>query len=377
MPKRDYYEVLGVDRNAAKDDIKRAYRRIAVANHPDRNPNDHEAEKRFKEATEAYEILADAKRRQAYDRYGFAGVEGMGGAGAHDSSIFRGFEDIFGGDLGGFSGIFESLFGGGRQQQSQRRGYRGADLRYELIIPLEAAVYGTQEEVMYDRRARCPACKGDGREPGTGKTVCNTCGGRGQVRRSSGFFSIAQTCPECGGSGEVVEHPCRQCGGNGLLQKRQRIKVKIQAGTESGRTLRISGQGHAGTNGGPDGDLYVVIGIRPHRFFERHGNDLYCRVSISMTQAALGAEITISTLDARRIKIKVPAGTQNGRLLRIGGEGVPYRSSRKGDLHVELLIAVPGRLSAQMRSLLRQIAALEDRNDSPELLPLGKERTSW
>ena len=373
MAKRDYYEVLSVDRGAAKDDIKRAYRKIAVANHPDRNPGDKAAEERFKEATEAYEVLADEKRRQAYDQFGFAGVEGMGGgpgAGGF-TSAFRDFEDLF----GDFGGIFDSVFGGsgGRRRGGGRESVqRGSDLRYDLEIEFKEAAFGTKKEVSYPKEISCDRCKGAGSEPGSGKKTCPTCGGAGQVRRSSGFFSIASACPTCGGEGTIVEKPCSKCGGTGLLKKNQKINVTIPAGVEDGRRIRIPEQGDGGPRGGPPGDLYVVIRIRSHEFFERDGFDIYCVIPVSFAQAALGAELLVPTLDGKQVKVKIPAGTQNNKILRLRNEGISHASSgRRGDMYLRILVTIPRKLSPRAKTLLKELAEVEGENTSPKPVPLA------
>ncbi len=373
MAKRDYYEVLGIPRNATKDDIKKAYRKLAIQFHPDRNAGDRNAEERFKEATEAYEVLSDEKKRQAYDQFGFAGVEGMGGESAHDfSSVFRDFEDIFG-DMGGF---FNSFFGGGTS--SRRRGgqssryQRGADLRYNLEISFKDAVFGTRTEISYSKRVQCSSCNGTGAENRSGKKICPTCGGTGQVRRSSGFFSIASTCATCGGEGYIIEHPCKACGGTGTVKRNQRIKVTIPAGIENGKRISIPGQGDAGPNGGPPGDLYVFVTIKPHPYFEREGNDIYCVIPISVSQAALGAEIMVETLDGRRIKLKIPAGTQNGKILRLKNEGIPFlhNQNRKGDMYIKIAVQVPTKLSGKAKKVFQELSELIEEDESPTPIPL-------
>lgn len=377
MAKRDYYEVLGVQKGASKDDIKRAYRKLAVQYHPDRNPGDKNAEEKFKEATEAYEVLADDKKRQAYDQFGFAGVEGMGGAGGpHDfSGVFRDFEDIF----GDFSGIFDSFFGGGgrREQRGRSSVPRGADLRYDLEIPFTDAVFGTKVDISYTRNTSCPVCSGSGAEAGSGRKTCPTCGGAGQVRRSSGFFSIASTCPSCNGDGYVIEHPCRSCGGSGLAKKNQKLKVTIPAGIESGKRINIHGQGDTGPNGGEPGDLYVFIHVKAHEYFERSGSDVYCVIPITVTQAALGSEIRVPTLDDKRVKVKIPAGTQNGKVLRLRNEGVPYLQSptRRGDMYIKIQVKIPEKLSGRAKTLLKELAEVEGENESPQPVPLAEMRT--
>jgi len=371
LAKRDYYDVLGVAKGASKDEIKKAYRRQAVQYHPDRNPGDKQAEEKFKEATEAYEVLADEKKRQAYDQFGFAGLEGMG-FGAHDfSSVFRDFEDIF--DGFNFTGFFDSFFGGGGRSRSRRgssrsSARRGADLRYDLEISFVEAVFGEKKEIAFTCNESCEECRGTGADKGSGKKICPSCGGTGQVRRSSGFFSIATTCPSCSGEGETIEKPCSACGGSGLVSRRRTIKVTIPPGIEGGKRISIPGQGDGGLNGGPPGDLYVYIRVLTHEYFERDGNDLYCVIPISVSQAALGAEILVSTLeDSRKVKLKIPAGTQNGKMLRLKSEGVPYlhSSDRKGDLYIKILVEIPTKISSKARSLLQELGSATGEQSSP------------
>ena len=373
MAKRDYYEVLGLQKGATKDEIKKAYRRVAVDNHPDRNPGNAEAEERFKEATEAYEVLADEQKRQAYDQFGFAGVDGMSGGsggGFHDfSSVFRDFEDIFG-DFG----IFDSFFGGGRGRGGRRGANRGSDLRFDLEISFSDAVFGTKTEIVYPRHAACEHCSGSGSESGGGKKTCPTCGGAGQVRRSSGFFSVASVCPTCSGQGFVIENPCRVCSGSGVVEKRQKVKVSIPPGIDTGKRISIPGQGDAGPSGGTPGDLYVVVKVRPHEFYERHGNDIYCVIPIGFATAALGGEITVPTLDDKRVKVKIPSGTQNDRVLRLKSEGVPYLqdSARRGDMYLKIRVTVPNKLSGKAKALLRELAEVEGEDHSPQPVPLSQ-----
>jgi len=370
VAKRDYYEVLGLQKGATKDDIKKAYRKMAIQFHPDKNPGNKEAEEKFKEATEAYEILSDDQKRSAYDQFGFAGVEGMGGGQQGYSSAFRDFEDIF----GDFSGIFDSFFGGGRRSSQSSGGVRqGANLRYDIEIPFEDAVFGTKVEIQYSHNETCAACHGTGAQGGSGKKVCPTCAGSGQVRRSQGFFSIASPCPTCGGEGFIIEHPCRECGGTGTQKKRQKIMVTIPAGIEDGKRVVIPHQGDAGPNGGPNGDLYVFIRVKPHDFFERDGLDLYCAVPISITQAALGAELFVATLDGKKIKVKIPAGVQNGKMLRIREEGIPS-GARRGDLYIKLIIQIPTKLSKRGKELLEELSKTEGEIDTPKPIPLSELR---
>ncbi len=377
MAKRDYYEVLGVAKDSTKDDIKKAYRRLAILNHPDKNPGDKPAEERFKEATEAYEVLGDDQKRKAYDQFGFAGVEGMGGAGSPQdfSSVFKDFEDIFGGfSSGGFSNIFDTLFGGGGGDGRSRgeRASRGANLRYDLELTFEQAVFGASVEIAYTKNDSCKTCKGSGSADGAGKRVCPTCQGSGQVRRSSGFFSIAQTCPSCRGEGSVIEKPCRDCAGSGLAKKKQKIKVTIPAGVEDGKRVSIPGQGDTGPNGGSPGDLYVFMHVRGHEYFERDGADLYCAIPISLTMAALGGEVGFATIEGKTIKVSVPAGTQNGKMLRVREEGVPVAGGRRGDLYLKILVQVPQKLTKRGRELLEQLRESEGEDPQPQPVKLSE-----
>jgi len=372
LAKRDYYEVLGVPKAAPKEEIKRAYRRLAVQYHPDRNPGNKDAEEKFKEATEAYEVLADDKKRQAYDQFGFSGLEGMGAPSSHDfSSIFQGFEDLF----GDFSGFFDSFFGGGRRRSGARNSSRrGSDLRYDLEIPFAQAVFGAKVDISFNHNETCAACGGTGSDRGSGKKLCPACGGSGQVRRSSGFFSIATTCPSCGGEGELNEHPCQVCGGRGLAKKSRKLKVTIPPGIEDGKRINLSGQGDGGTGGGPPGDLYIYIHVLPHEYFERDGNDIYCVIPISITQAALGGEILVSTLeDNKKAKLKIPPGTQNGKILRLKSEGVPYLNdpNRRGDLYLKILVQVPTKISGRARALLQELAEVNGENANPTPIKLS------
>lgn len=373
MAKRDLYEVLGVQKSSTRDEIRKAYRQLAIKFHPDRNPGSKDAEEKFKEATEAYEILADDRKRQTYDQYGFAGLNGMGQPTAQDfSTIFQGFEDIF----GDVSGIFDSFFGGGTRRRGSSRAYgqRGSDLRYDMEITFLEAAFGVKKEVTYARAERCDVCKGTGSDRGSGRKLCPTCGGSGQVRRSSGFFSIASTCPSCGGEGEIIEKPCQECRGAGTVRRSRTITITIPAGIEDAKRLSLSGQGDAGTNGGQDGDLYVFLRVQPHESFERDGKDLYCAIPISITQASLGAEITVPALDGKSVRLSVPAGTQNGRVLRLKGEGIPelHSPNRRGDLYVKVVVRVPTKLSAKARELLKELASSNGEDASPKPIPLSE-----
>ena len=367
MAKRDYYEVLGVEKNSSKDDIKKAYRKLAIQYHPDKNPGNKAAEEKFKEATEAYEVLSDDQKREAYNQFGFAGVEGMGGPTPHDfSQAFRGFEDIF----GDFSSIFDMFTGGGGRRGSGGGPRQGANLRYDIEISFKDAVFGTKVEIQYSRNEACGECRGTGAAGGAGRKVCPTCKGTGQVRQSAGFFSMTSPCPSCGGQGEIIEKPCSECGGSGTQKKRQKIMVTIPSGVENGKRVVIPRQGDAGPSGGPSGDLYVFIRVKPHEFYERQGDDLYCAIPISVPQAALGAEIHVPTLEGKTIKVKVPAGIQNGKMLRIRDEGVPV-SSRRGNLYIKIIVQIPAKLSKRGRELMEELSKVEGENSAPKPIPLS------
>jgi molecular chaperone DnaJ len=357
--KRDYYEVLGVPKGATPEDLKKAYRKLAVQYHPDKNPGDKAAEEKFKEVGEAYDVLNDAEKRAAYDRYGHAafqgGMPGGGGGGAgggfHDP--FDIFREVFGGAGGG---IFEQFFGGGggggRSRRSSNGPHRGSDLRYTLDISLEEAASGIEKDVEIDRLIPCKTCSGSGSASGGGRKTCKTCGGAGQVITSRGFFQIQQTCPECEGAGEVVSDPCKPCHGVGRQKERAKIRLRIPAGIEEGTQLRSTGNGDQGMRGGPAGDLYVLIRLKPHDVFEREGDDLHCDMPLSFASAALGGELEVPTLTGKSV-VKVPAGTQNGTTFRIRGKGVKVMGrDTYGDLYVHVTIAVPTKLSAEQREKL-------------------------
>lgn len=374
MAKRDYYEVLGIEKSADQDTIKKAYRKLAVKYHPDRNPGDKEAEEKFKEATEAYEVLSDDKKRPIYDQYGFAGLEGMaGGAGAGGySHAFHDFSDLFGGMGGGMGDIFESIFGSGFGGSSSRRSSggasTGASLRYDLNISFKEAVYGTSVDIHFQHKEKCDACNGTGASAGASKKTCPTCNGMGQVRQGNGFFTIQQTCPTCHGKGTTIDKPCSSCRGTGLQTKNKEMSLKIPAGVDNGRRIIIRGQGDAGENGGASGDLVIVLHVSEHPNFQRQDNDLFCSVPISMTQAALGCEVSITSLDGNHISLKIPEGSTNGKMLRVKGEGVPISgSSRKGDLYIELSVQTPTKLSSKQKDLLRQFMELEKPTSEPKL----------
>ena len=343
MSKRDYYEVLGVGRDAAEADIKKAYRRLAMKHHPDRNPGNPESEGSFKEAKEAYEVLSDAEKRAAYDRFGHAGVGGAQGVGGGFSSA-EAFSDLFG-------EVFGDIFGGGRRGRSQV--FRGADLRYELELSLEQAVAGDSIDLDLKTQVECTRCSGQGAEPGSSPVTCKTCGGAGQVRVAQGFFSIQQTCPHCGGSGSMIERPCRECSGRGRVRKVKTLKVKVPAGVDSGSRIRLSREGEAGRNGGPPGDLYVDITVREHPIFTREGQHLSCEVPVSFATAALGGSVDVPTLDGN-VVLKVPPETQSGSVFRLRGKGVrSVHAHGVGDLFCRVQVETPVSLSAEQKQMLR------------------------
>lgn len=356
MSKRDYYEVLGVAKNASDEEIKKAYRKLAMKHHPDRNPDDKAAEEKFKEAKLAYEVLSDADKRAAYDQFGHAGVDpqaGMGGGGFGGGGFSDAFSDIFGDIFGG---------GGGRRE----RVYRGADLRYNLEIGLEEAARGTETKIRIPTLEACDTCHGSGAKPGTTPTTCSTCGGHGQVRIQQGFFSVQQTCPRCGGTGKMVSDPCPACRGEGRIKKHKTLSVKIPAGVDNGDRIRLAGEGEAGVNGGPPGDLYVVVHLKEHPVFKRHGDDLHCEMPISFATAALGGELEIPTLDGHA-KIRIPPETQSGKVFRLRGKGIKgVRSHAPGDLLCHMMVETPVNLSERQRELLREFESLSPgRNNHP------------
>jgi molecular chaperone DnaJ len=360
--KRDYYEVLGVVRTSSEQEIKTAYRKLAMQHHPDRNPDDPHAEEKFKECSEAYSVLADPQKRAAYDRYGHAGVGNAGGGGGVDfnSVIFQDFSDVFS-DLFGFG----DLFGGGRGR-GRSRAQRGADLREDIDLDFEEAVFGVTREVEVRKHEACEQCDGSGIAPGKSAQTCRTCGGRGQIRYQQGFFSIARTCTACEGSGQVVTDPCQTCRGEGRVLKTKKLEVKVPAGVEDGTRMRYTGQGEPGVYGGPTGDLYMILHVKEHAFFERDGRDLHCRIPISFSQAALGAEIEVPTMDGTHT-LKIPEGTQSGTIFKIRGKGVPSVNSHgKGDLLVETKVLTPAKLNKRQRELLLELGALGHVENKPE-----------
>jgi molecular chaperone DnaJ len=360
--KRDYYEVLGVGRNASEEEVKRAYRRLAVKFHPDKNPEDPHAEEKFKELGEAYDVLMDSDKRAAYDRFGHAAFAsgGAGFGGFHDP--FDIFREVFGG--GGFGGgIFETFFGGAGARTEDRQ--RGSDLRYDMQIGLEEAAFGVEKEIEIEKLDTCDKCHGSGAEPGSRTINCPTCDGRGQVISSRGFFHVSQTCPRCRGAGEIIEKPCPKCHGEGRTGKLSRVKLKIPAGIREGSRLRSSHNGEAGIRGAPPGDLYVVIHIKEHKVFRREDDDLYCEVPIAFSLAALGGEVDVPTLEGKA-HLKVPAGTQSGQMFKLRGKGITNVNGRgRGDLFARLIVEVPSRLNAEQRRRLEEFAALCSDENAP------------
>jgi molecular chaperone DnaJ len=344
MAKRDFYQVLDVARTATEAEIKKAYRRLAMKYHPDRNPDDKEAEERFKEAKEAYEVLTDAQKRAAYDQYGHAGVDAARGGGGFSAA------DAFGDILGD---VFGDIFGGGRRGRTQV--FRGADLRYGLELDLDQAVFGDSVEIDFQTLGECDTCGGSGAAKGSAPVTCETCGGHGQVRMSQGFFSVQQTCPRCKGRGQIIQKPCDACHGQGRLRRSRTLTVKVPPGVDSGDRIRLAGEGEAGRNGGPAGDLYVEIHVREHPIFERDGSHLSCEVPVSFATAVLGGELDVPTLDGQ-VRLKIPPETQSGRVFRLREKGVrPVRGGPTGDLFCRVVVETPVKLTAEQRELVRQL----------------------
>lgn len=352
MSERDYYEILGVARGASKEDIKKAYRKLAIQFHPDKNRGNAAAEEKFKEATEAYEVLSDDQKRRNYDQFGKAGVAGAGGAGGFGYKAYTDFSDIFG-DIGD---IFSDFFGGSFQGQGRGGARRGSDLRYNLEITLEEAALGKEVKIEIPRLESCDTCRGSGSNSGA-KQACSVCQGSGQVRRTQGFFSIATTCPQCSGRGSVVTDPCKTCSGQGLVEKKRTLNLKIPPGVESGSRLKVSGEGEGGPQGGPSGDLYVVTHIRRHSIFSREGNDLIVQANIPVTTAILGGEIEVPTIEGKKVKMKIPAGTESGQIFRLKGKGMPFVGGYgKGDQHVLIHIQIPKSVNRKAKELVEQLA---------------------
>lgn len=362
MPKRDYYEVLGVNRDADWDDIKKAYRKLALKFHPDKNPGDKAAEERFKEIGEAYEVLSDPEQRAVYDQYGHAAFDRRAGGYARATSGFHDPFEIFR-EVFGAGNIFDDFFGGGRPDPTQPQ--RGNDLRYDLELTFEEAAHGCEREISLNKPERCATCQGTGAEAGSRTKTCTTCGGRGQIIASRGIFSIAQTCPHCQGAGRIIEKPCPTCRGTGRQELTSKINLRIPAGVDSGSRLRSAGNGEAGIRGGPSGDLYVVLHVQPHQIFRRDGDDLLCDVPLSFVQATLGAEIDVPTLNGKA-SLRIPAGTQPGTVFRLKGKGIKnVQGYGHGDLHVRINIEVPTHLNATQKAKLQEFASLCNGKESP------------
>ncbi|MCQ8183970.1 molecular chaperone DnaJ [Parvularcula maris] len=376
---QDYYDLLGVERSADPAAIKSAFRKLAMKYHPDRNPGDEEAERKFKEIGEAYEVLSDEQKKAAYDRFGHAAFQngGMGGAGGMGGS--------FGGGAGAFSDIFEDIFGDfmGGQQSGRARGrnqaQRGADLKYDLSISLEEAFSGIEKEVTIPSSEACDVCEGSGAKPGTKPTTCSTCGGAGRVRAQQGFFTVERTCPTCQGQGEIITAPCDNCGGQGRVRKTRTLQVDVPPGVEDGTRIRLTGEGEAGLRGGPFGDLYLFVSVEDHDLFERDGPDLYCDAHVPMVTAALGGEIEVPTVEGGRVKIKIPEGSQTGTKFRLRSSGMTQlRRKTRGDMYVELRVETPTNLTQHQKELLREFCAEGDGADCPKSNDFaGKAKDFW
>jgi molecular chaperone DnaJ len=357
---RDYYEVLGVTRTAAVEEIKSAYRKSALKWHPDRNPeNKSEAEVKFRECTEAYSVLSDAQKRQVYDTYGHAGLSSVGGGQGFDHTVFQDFHDIFGDFFG-----FEDLFGGGGRR-GRSRAQRGSDLRYDMSLTFEEASAGVTTKIKLPRQEYCEACNGTGAKKGTGVQACQTCAGRGQLAYQQGFFTISRTCPACQGAGQIVKERCLECRGQGRLEREKTIELRIPPGVDTGTRLRVAGEGEPGPNGGPAGDLYVVLEVKEHSFFERRGADLYCTIPLSIAQATLGTELQVPGLNGEE-KLKIPEGTQSGAVFRIKGKGLADpRGGGKGDLYYHVRVMTPTKLTRDQRKLIEQLGATMKVDNKP------------
>jgi molecular chaperone DnaJ len=349
---RDFYEVLGVERTASVEEIKASYRKAALKWHPDRNPeNKHEAEGKFRECTEAYSVLSDQEKRQVYETYGHAGLSNAGGGVDFNGTVFQDFHDIFGDFFG-----FEDLFGSG-SRRGRNRAQRGSDLRYDMTLTFEEAAAGVSTKIKLPKQEVCGACHGTGAKAGTGATSCQACGGRGQLAYQQGFFTITRTCPACQGAGQVIKERCLECRGQGRLEREKTIELRVPAGVDSGTRLRVPGEGEAGANGGATGDLYVVLEVKEHSFFERRGADLYCTIPVSISQAALGAELSVPGLNGEE-KLKIPEGTQGGAVFRIKGHGLPDpRGGGKGDLYYHVRVVTPSKLNREQRRMMEQLGA--------------------
>jgi molecular chaperone DnaJ len=366
MSKKDYYDILGVTKKATPEEIKKAYRSLAMKYHPDRNQGDKTAEAKFKEASEAYQVLSDPKKKSSYDQFGHSAFEGgTGGPGGFD---FGGFES------GAFSDIFDDFFGDfmgsgrGGSRSKKSRSNRGSDLKINLEITLEEAYLGKKQTINLSSNEKCEKCSGGGAEPGSKPKKCSTCNGHGKVRTQQGFFTLQQTCPDCGGDGEMLSNPCKDCGGSGIIKTKKNLSIQIPKGVDDGTQIRLSGKGDAGYRGGTDGDLYVVITVQKHKIFQRSEENLYYKLPISMTDAALGTEIEVPTIDGGKAKVKIPGGTQNGKQLRLKEKGMPnLRSENIGDLYLEINVIVPENLSKDQKKILEEFKRIENSNNTSEI----------
>jgi len=361
MAKRDYYEVLGVDKSANKDEIKKAYRKLALKYHPDKNKGNKSAEEKFKEASEAYHVLSDDKRKVNYDQFGHAAFQGAGGQGGFSNFDFSSsfsdiFEDVFG-DFG---------FGTSSGSRRSRSNNRGSDLRYDVSIDLNDAYTGTEKKINYTTYKKCKTCSGSGAKPGTKPSACNYCGGQGRVRSSQGFFTIQQTCPQCGGEGEKISNPCNKCSGMGKTQSSETVSVKIPKGVDDGTRIRLAGKGEAGNKGGANGDLYLFVSVEPHNIFKRSEESLYYELPISIADAALGTMVEVPSIDGGKTTIKIPSGTQSGKQLRLRGKGMPIlKRNVSGDLYIRIITEVPTSLTKKQKELLEEFKTLEDTKSNP------------
>ena len=378
MAKKDYYEVLGVIKSASSEEIKKAYRKLALKHHPDRNKGDKAAETKFKEASEAYHVLSDKERRTNYDQFGHAAFEGAGGRGGFSNFDFsNAFSDIFGSDI--FDDFFEG-FGWSRGRRQRRSSdFRGADLRYDLSISLEEVYNGKKQEINFSSSEKCGRCNGYGAEPGSKPISCSACGGQGQVRSSQGFFTIQQTCPECNGSGEQISSPCKDCKGMCKKQTRKKISTNIPKGVDDGTRIRLSGKGEAGIKGGGNGDLYIFVSVEPHNIFKRSEENLFFEFPVSLADAALGTTIEVPTIDGGKAKVRIPAGTQNGKQFRLRDKGMPImRNKDYGDLYIRTITEVPISLTKEQKNLLEQFKKLEDSKTNPGIKNFfGKAKRFW
>ena len=373
MSKRDYYEVLGLSKGASADEIKKGYRSKAKELHPDRNTSDPSAESKFKEANEAYDVLKDPERKAAYDRFGHAAFEGgMGGGGGQRQGDFSSaFSDVF-------DDLFGDFMGGGQRGGGRSRASRVSDLRYNLEISLEDAYSGLQKSINVPTSVQCSPCNGSGAAGGSEPSTCPTCSGMGKVRASQGFFTVERTCPSCSGMGQVISNPCSSCGGQGRSNKDRSLSVNVPAGVETGTRIRLSNEGEAGLRGGPAGDLYIFIEVREHKIFQRDGNSLFCRIPVSMSGAALGGDIEVPTMDGGRSRVKIPAGSQSGRQMRLRGKGMPaIKSAQKGDMFIEIAVETPVNLTSKQRELLREFEALSEDNNPESKSFFSSVKSFW